>query len=53
MPSEEIKASLALLEFDGKFGSPDPFSPVTAIWFGAMACALAKAGYIISHQNRG
>ncbi|TIM47572.1 MAG: hypothetical protein E5Y55_06830 [Mesorhizobium sp.] len=58
MQSTEIIAPQSLIEFEGPefegiVRRADPFRPGSTIWCSAPACASAKAGYIISHQNRG
>jgi hypothetical protein len=53
MQSIEVIISRPLLEFEGTARRAFAFRPGSTIWCSATACASAKAGYIISHQNRG
>lgn len=53
MPYTDQQSPLSMPVFDGKMRLASHARLGRMIWFSAMACASAKAGYIISHQNRG
>jgi hypothetical protein len=53
MQPTEVITPRPLLEFEGTVRRAGSFLPGATIWCSAATCASAKAGYIISHQNRG
>lgn len=53
MHSAEITIQHPMLAFEGIMHHASKLWSAQAIWCSAPACASAKAGYIISHQNRG
>ena len=52
MPYADHNSALLMPEFDGKIRLASQLRPGRTIWCSATACTSAKAGYIISHQNR-